>query len=203
MNNRKRTLIISFVFGMLGCLCYGSGDWLMVYGDTSYSGSLKWLTDGVAAISPWRNSLAMLLAFPGIIFYGIGLFAAGKFITDKKSAKIYRTLNIYGLTPWMCLHLFYIMIMYLFSWMIMLSEVFMLPPFIYWFILQIRGKTECPKVMAFTNVLVIYFVLYTIKSLMPDCSFRLAFTNGLMSESMIIWFIIMIVFTVKNKESHT
>ena len=98
-NNRKRSLIISFVFGMLGCLCYGSGDWLMVYGDTSYSGSLFWLTDGVAAISPWRNSLAMLLSFPGIIFYGIGLFAAGKFITDKKSAKIYQTLNIYGLTP--------------------------------------------------------------------------------------------------------
>ena len=225
-NNRKRSLIISFVFGMLGCLCYGSGDWLMVYGDTSYSGSLLWLTDGVAAISPWRNSLAMLLSFPGIIFYGIGLFAAEKFITDKRSAKIYQTLNIYGLTPWMCLHLFYIMIMYLYSWMInngyseaalpacealyshlswirMLSEVLMLPPFIYWFILQIRGKTECPKAMAFTSVLVIYGVLYGIKSLMPDCPFRIGFTNGLMSESMIIWFVIMIVFTVKNNGSQT
>lgn len=32
MNNRKRVLIISFLFGMLGCLCFGSGDWLMMYG---------------------------------------------------------------------------------------------------------------------------------------------------------------------------
>ena len=29
--------------GMLGCLCYGGGDWLMLYGDPSYAGSLSWL----------------------------------------------------------------------------------------------------------------------------------------------------------------
>lgn len=99
MNVRKKTLIISFICGMLGCLCIGSSDWLMIYGDTTHSGSLIWLTDGAANIAPWRNSLAMFIAFPGIIFYGIGLFAAEKFITDKKSASIYKTLNIYGLTP--------------------------------------------------------------------------------------------------------
>lgn len=221
MNNRKKTLIISFICGMLGCLCFGLSDWLMIYGDTAHSGSLYWLTDGAGNIAPRRNSLAMFLAFPGIIFYGIGLFAAGKFITDKKSAGIYKTLNIYGLTPWLCLHLFYVMIIYLYSWMmnngyadaalpscealfshlswiVMLSEVFMLPPFIYWFILQIRGKTEFPKAMAFTNVLVIYGVLYAIKSIMPDSPFRIGFTNGLMSESMIIWFAILLVFSIKN-----
>lgn len=219
--NKKRTLIISFIFGMLGCICFGSGDWLMIYGETAHAGSIFWLTDGAAAIAPWRNTLAMALAFPGIIFYGIGLFAAGKFITDQKSARIYRTLNIFGLTPWLCLHLFYIMILFLYSWLmnseysaaalpacealfshlswiITLSEVFMLPPFIYWFIIQIRGKTEFPKAMAFTNVLVIYGILYIVKSLMPDCPFRIGFTNGLMSESMIIWFTIMLVFSAKK-----
>lgn len=221
-DNRKRILIISFISGMLGCICFGTGDWLMIYGDTAYSGGLYWLTEGAADIAPWRNFLAMLLAFPGIIFYGAGLFAAGKFITDRRDAKIYRVLNIFGLTPWLCLHLFYIMILYLFSWMtnngcadaalpscealfshlswvIMLSEAFMLPPFIWWFVLQIRGKTVFPRGMAFTNVLVIYGILYLIKCLMPDTPFRLGFTNGLMSESMIIWFAIMLVFTARNK----
>lgn len=220
-DNKRRTLIISFVIGMLGCLCYGSGDWLMIYGDTAHNGSIYWLTEGAAAVAPWRNGLAMALAFPGIIFYGIGLFAAGKLITDEKGARIYRTLNIFGLTPWICLHLFYIMILYLYSWLmnngfaeaalpacealfshlswvIYASEALMLPPFIWWFILQIRGKTECPKAMAFTNVLVIYGLLYLVKSLMPDSPFRLGFTNGLMSESMIIWFAIMIVFTARK-----
>ena len=54
--------------------------------------------------------------------------------------------------------------------------------------------------MAFTNVLVIYGILYFIKSIMPDSPFRIGFTNGLMSESMIIWFAIMIIFVSKNKK---
>jgi len=26
---------------MLGCLCYGGGDWLMMYGDPTYSVTMK------------------------------------------------------------------------------------------------------------------------------------------------------------------
>ena len=39
---------------MLGCLCYGGGDWLMMYGDPTCNGTLKWLTTGTAAIAEWR-----------------------------------------------------------------------------------------------------------------------------------------------------
>lgn len=34
-----------------------------------------------------------------------------------KGEKIYHYLNAFGLTLWMCLHLFYIMILYLYTWM--------------------------------------------------------------------------------------
>lgn len=209
----KRKLYLSLICGILGCFCFGCGDWLMIYGDTSHSGNLYWLTNGVVNIAPWRNALAMFLSFPGIILYGIALFAVADFINNKKEQKVYKTLTTFGLTPWLCLHLFYIMIMYVFSWMnnngyadaslavsealyshlswiVMLSEVFMLPPFIYWFWLQIRKKTVFSRGCAFTNVLVIYAVLYIIKMLLPDSPFRIGFTNGLMSESMVIWFII-------------
>lgn len=37
--NGKRTLMISFTCEMPGCLCHGSGDWLMIYGDPAHSGS--------------------------------------------------------------------------------------------------------------------------------------------------------------------
>ena len=221
--SNSKSLIAAFIFGMAGCICFGSGDWLMVYGNTNADGTIYWLTDGVANIASWRNTLAMLLAFPGIIFYGIGLFAAEKLIVEPKQRKIYHTLTIYGLTPWLALHLFYIMILYAFAWMnsngyadaalpiceavfshlswiVMVSEAFMLPPFIYWFYLQFTKKTFFPKSMAFTNVLVIYGILYCIKSFMPDSPFRIGFTNGLMSESMIIWFAIMIIFIFKNKK---
>lgn len=208
---------------MLGCLCFGGGDWLMIYGDPSCSGTISWLTAGTAVIPQWRYNLAMALAFPGIIFYGIALFAVENYIEGKKERKRYHYLNAFGLTPWIALHLFYIMILTLFSWMnengyeseamtvcegvfkqlswlIPVTEGLMLPVFLYWFYLQITSKTVFPRWMDFTNVLVVFGILKGLTLLMPVSAFRLGFTNGLMSESMIIWFGIMLLHEKVRRE---
>lgn len=140
-----------------------------------------------------------------------------------KGEKIYHYLNAFGLTPWMCLHLFYIMILYLYiwmtghgyadaalpacealfdhlSWVIIVSEVVMLPVFLYWFYVVVRGKTTLPRWMAAGNVLVFYCILSVIKSILPDTAFRLGFTNGLMSESMIFFFILIWIVGSKTAE---
>ena len=207
-----RKLSIALLCGFLGCLCYGAGDWLMVYGDTTYTGKLFWLTSGVAGIPAWRNELAMALAFPGIILYGIALFAIGRLITGEKARRVYHYLNAFGLTPWLCLHLFYIMILYLFgwmtqngyagaalpacealydhlSWLIPVSEGLMLPVFLYWFYAVLSGKTVLPKRAAVWNVLTFYVIFSVVKNLLPDNPFRIGFTNGLMSESMVLFFL--------------
>ncbi len=129
---------------------------------------------------------------------------------------------MFGLTPWLSLHLFYVMLLSLFSfltsrgfeddalriseglffqlsWIVYVSQLMMVPVFIYWFYLQIRGKTVFPKVFACTNVLVIFSVLTLMTYLFPVSAFRLGFINGRMSESMIIWFIILLIFTYKSK----
>lgn len=219
----KKTLALAMICGILGCFCYGGGDWLMIYGDTTSSGELFWLTQGASQIAPWRNGLAMFLAFPGIIFYGIALFYIGRFIRGEKERKIYYYLNAFGLTPWMCLHLFYIMILYLYNWMtnngyseaalpacealyshlswvVMVSEVLMLPVFLYWFYVVVRGKTTLPRWMAAGNVLVFYVVLLAVKSFLPDTPFRIGFTNGLMSESMIFFFLLIWIVGGKNEK---
>lgn len=206
--------ICALTAGLLGCLCFGGGDWLMMFGNPTYTGNLKWLTIGTAAIPQWRYILAMALAFPGIILYGLALFAVQDYITDEKKKKIYHYLNVFGLTPWITLHLIYVVILSLFawlnnngfsneacticealfdnfSWLIPVSEGLMLPVFLYWFYLQITGNTIFKKGMAFTNVLVIFGIFKGISMLMPESSFRIAFTNGLMSESMIVWFLLM------------
>lgn len=213
----------ALVCGMLGCLCFGGGDWLMIYGDADYDAAfLSWLTSGAAQIPIWRFVLAMALAFPGIILYGTALFAVQNYIKDEKERRIYRYLNAFGLTPWIALHLFYIMILTLFSylcgnghnideareicyslyaplsWVVIVSEAVMLPVFVYWFYLQVTGRTAFPRAFAFTNVLVIFAILKGVSMLLPVSAFRIAFTNGLMSESMIIWFAIMLVFELKT-----
>lgn len=42
-------------------------------------------------------------------------------------------------------------------------------------------------------------VLKLLTMLMPDSAFRLAFTNGLMSESMLIWFVSMLLWSLIHK----
>ena len=79
------------------------------------------------------------------------------------------------------------------SWLVPAAEALMLPVFLYWFWLQLRGKTVFPQGMAFTNVLIIYALLKGLSLAMPVSAFRLGFTNGLMSESMILWFGIMLI----------
>ena len=75
----------------------------------------------------------------------------------------------------------------------------MLPVFFYWFYLQIEGRTVFAKGMAFTTVLIIFAVLKLVAILIPESAFRLGFTNGLMSESMVLWFAIMLIMELKGK----
>ena len=218
----KRKTARALLCGVLGCLCFGTGDWLMLYGDTAHKGSIFWLTEGAAAIPAWRNNLAMALSFPGILLYGIALLALGNFLRGEQRKRIYWHLTTFSLTPWLALHLFYIMILFGFEWMtgngyeaaalsvsealfghlawiVPVSEVLMLPPYFYWAYLLIRGKSHFPRWMALSNPLVFYGILKAVTLLMPDGAFRLAFTNGLMSESMALWFGSMLLWLGRRK----
>lgn len=212
--NKKLTLTL--LCGLLGCLCMGAGDWLMIYGDTAHTGAISWLTLGVAQIPSWRNSLAMVLAFPGVILYGIALFALGALIKEERRQRVYHYLTAFSLTPWLCLHLFYIMILYGFAWMsgngyasaalpvseavfshftwlVPVSEALMLPSYFCWGWLVLRRESVLPRWMVLCNPLVFYSLLKLLTSLMPEGAFRLAFTNGLMSESMALWFLSLLI----------
>ena len=85
------------------------------------------------------------------------------------------------------------------SWVIIVSEIMMIPVFIYWFYLQIKGKTIFPKGYAFTNVIFIFIILKLFLKFIPTSAFRLGFTNGLMSESMLIWFVIKLFYQKKRE----
>ena len=84
MTGRRRTALCA---GWLGCLCYGAGDWLMIYGDPARVGALSWLTAGTAAMPQWRLNAAMALAFPGILFYGAALFALQGYIPGERERR--------------------------------------------------------------------------------------------------------------------
>ena len=55
-----------------------------------------------------------------------------------------------------------------------------------------------PKRMAFSSPIMFYLVLKGVSLLMPFSAFRLAFTNGLMSEAMFLWFLSMLLWSTKR-----
>ena len=60
------------------------------------------------------------------------------------------------------------------------------------------GSTVFPKGMAAANVIVIYLLLKGISLCLPISAFRMGFTNALMSESMIIWFGIALIWDIRR-----
>ena len=221
ISNKK--LSIMFAVGILGCILMAVSDWLMIWGNTAFEGNLAWLTLGAAKIPEWRNALAMGFAFPAVIFYAAGLLNMSYLIKNHKDKMIYSALTAIGFTPWLCIHLLYTMILFTFSFIynkinvemsyevceamfnhftfvVMLGQIIMLLPFIYLFVITLQKKTIFPKWMCINNPLLIYVVLKAITMLLPDNAFRLAFTNGLMSEAMLIWFIFYIVFLPRYRK---
>ena len=217
MEISKKMWTISMIAGIIGAVLMAASDWMMIYGDTAYTGKLVWLTKGVLDMDPGQNALAMMLAFPAVLFYSIALVSIRHAFKSEKERKNYTFITILGLTPWLCLHLFYTMIFYMaswlhmngygklacltgeavfehFGWIVIAGEVFMVLPWIYLFVKTLRNRTHFHRLIAFDNPLLIYVVLKCLTAFMPDRPFRLAFTNGLMSEAMIIFFIIYLIF---------
>lgn len=216
MNQRKCRLISSLLCGLLGCILMACSDWLMIYADPAFRGSLTWLTEGAAHIPAWRNGLAMALAFPAVILCTLGLLGIRDFLPQEKHRRIYSLMSVLSVTPWLAVHLFYIMILYLFAWLngngfqsvafgasealvqqflwlAPVSEGIMALPFFYLFYLFLTGRSSFFRWMAFNNPLIIYAVLKAVSAYLPVSAARLAFVNGLMSESLFCWFLLFLI----------
>jgi len=203
-----------FLIGMLGSLCYGISDWIMMYGDpTGLSKKAPILTKGTAQISTWRYILAMILSYPGTVFYIIGLYGYERYILNKKHRKIYHWLNVVNFTPWMTLHFIYIIIMFAFhfmmtngyqdiaipvsealytnfSWVIVVSILFMVPAFVYYLYLIITNRTSFKKIMGIAHMLPIMCVMYIFTALLPSSAFKKGFLNAVANQSLFISFLI-------------
>ena len=213
---KRRRLLPLLLCGIAGCLLMMTSDYLMIYGDPTFRGSLAWLTEGAARIPAWRNGLAMLLAFPAVACYAVGLFAIRSYLPREKHQRTYCALTALGLTPWLALHLFYTMVLFLFAWLtgngyesvafgaaeamvrqflwlVPVGEGLMLLPFVYLFLVFATGSSCYPRWMALNNPLIIYAIIKTITVYLPASAVKLAFINGLMSECMLLWFLIFLI----------
>ena len=220
MEHKKLSLIL--ICGVLGSLLMAASDWLMIYGDVSYTGNLAWLTNGVSQISAKRNAFALMVAIPAVVLYAVALYEVGYLFKDTSKRSLYHLLTIIGMTPWLCIHLFYIMILFVFgylhtcnqlalahslcelmfgqfSFIILAGEVLMILPFVYLMLQSLKGETILPKTFGYVNPIFLFIILKLVTFLMPNNGFRLAFTNGLMCDALLIWFILLYLKVKKSQ----
>lgn len=74
-----KKLKLLLLMGLLGATILFSSDYLMIYGDPSFSGKIAWLTTGVSSVIASRNAMAMGMAFVAIIFYALSIFGVRYF----------------------------------------------------------------------------------------------------------------------------
>ena len=81
----KEKSIIMLLCGILGCICFGCGDRLMIYGDVTHMGSLYWLTSGTAQIpdSPFRLDFTNRLMSKSMIIWFVIVFIWEKDVLRK------------------------------------------------------------------------------------------------------------------------
>lgn len=81
----KKKSIIMLLCGILGCICFGCGDRLMIYGDVTHMGSLYWLTSGTAQIpeSPFRLGFTNGLMSESMIIWFVIVFIWGERCSKK------------------------------------------------------------------------------------------------------------------------
>ena len=81
----KKKSIIMLLCGILGCICFGFGDRLMIYGDVTHMGSLYWLTSRTAQIpdSPFRLGFTNGLMSESMIIWFVIVFIWGERCSKK------------------------------------------------------------------------------------------------------------------------
>lgn len=218
---KDRILKLNLILGMLGALCFASGDWLMAFGDPTHTGDYFWLTEGAKHISAGRNALSLAVAFPGVILCAMALLTLERAVRPGRQRMTWRYLTTYSLLPWLTVHTFIALQLFTFGWMSRNGyEAAALPtaqavnaqfgwmalicyalisiPFFLWLILGLLGKLRMPRLMALVNPVLFVPLLVALRPLVPDGPFKPGYINAEISTSFFLFFAGLFLYLLRN-----
>lgn len=211
MKPTDRVLKFNLILGMLGALMLAAGDWLMIFGDPAHKGNMFWLSEGVKHIPAWRNTLALALGIPGVIFSAIALLSLEMLVKPGVRRMYWRYLTSYSLLPWLTVHTVLGLQLFTFGWMsrngheaatlplaeamnahffwmALICYLLITVPFILWLVMGLRGKLRVPKPLALVSPVITVPVLVLLRPLIPNGPFRPGYMNGEISTSFFLFF---------------
>lgn len=218
-------LLFNLALGMIGALLLAFGDWTMIYGDPQHTPGFFWLSEGAKHIPDWRNTLALATGIPGVILCAMGMLSLEHAVKPGMRRINWRYLTAYSLLPWLTVHAFIVMQIYLFgwmsrngyeeaafptlqalnehfSWMALVCYGLIMIPFIMWLVLGLRGRLRTPRLMGLVNPIVFVPILVLLRPLIPNGPAKPGYINGEISTSFFLFFLgIFLYFLFSQKRS--
>lgn len=204
-----------WVYGIIGCICFGIGDWLLGYVDPAQVGTelFYFIRAGHGADYPAAKAVVtMALAMVGMLFYLPALLHISDVAADQKTASHLR--YTFGLCAvgWFAIHFIVSVNVSVFSWMaknageelangishhlgnsmlicLYAAYLFAAIPCV-WIIVDIlRNKTELKRSAALFTPLVWTAVIGAAASILPASPFSYGLYTCCMNAGMLVWFL--------------
>ncbi|MBQ7433296.1 MAG: hypothetical protein IJV50_07565 [Lachnospiraceae bacterium] len=215
MKNSSRKL---WTLGIIGCICFGIGDWLLGYVDPGVIGEeFHVMRVGHGAdYSLMKVTVTLFLGVIGMAFLIPGFRAQADILKDEKRKPLFRFFMTLCAVAWLVIHVTVSAGIFVYSWcmhqgdavlahdlaidvmnlfqpMQLVSYVFLAVPLIMQILDIVRGRTVCKRTaVLFTSV--VWMCVFSIFKFVFPAS---AFVNGLdtfsMNAGMIVWFIYLLL----------
>ena len=209
MKNNSRKL---WMLGIIGCLLFGIGDWLLGYvapGQIGAEFHVMRVGHG-ADYSLVKVAITLLFGVIGTAFLIPGFRAQADILKDEKRKPLFRFLMSLCVVAWLVIHTTVSVGIYIYSWcmhmgdpalahnltidvmdlfqpMQIVSYVFLAVPLVMQIVDIVRGKTVCNrKAVLFTSV-VWMCVFSVIAKVLPASPFANGLDTFSMNAGMIVW----------------
>lgn len=208
-----------WIYGIIGCLCFGIGDWLLGYVDpTLIEEDLFYFIrvgHGVD-FQTIRGVITMILAMIGMLFYLPGLKHIADITLDKKSSNHLRYVFELCSIGWFTIHFIVVVNVLVYSWTIKsigtesayaisnylgnallpclyIAYIFVAIPLILLIIYIFLGKTHLKKRDIIFTPIIWMIIINVIVFILPSTAFSYGLYTFGMNGGMLVWFIYLLI----------
>ena len=204
-----------WLFGIIGAVCFGIGDWLLGYIDPGIAGeSFSVIKAGHGAgYDLFKITITLLFGAIGVPFLMLGCVKMADLITEeKKNFRFWMALLPVG---WLIIHFTVSVFIYAYSWSMqngmdetaeklaadiehmmqpaqIVSYLFIGIPLVLLIVYVLRGKTVLKKRSQFFTPLLWMALLSGLKFIVPATPFSNGIDTFCMNAGLIIWFVYLI-----------
>ena len=201
--------------GIIGCLLFGIGDWLLGFVDPGkVDGDVFYFISAGHGVdyADWKIVVTLVLAVIGVLFFSQGCIHIADYMKNEKDRAGARRVFTFITYPWLTIHFTVTIMVFVYSYMCknvgesqaaLMSQYMdrLFDPFVFlsYFILLVafadpiiviaRGRTIFKKREAFFTPLTWCAVIGLISIILPESAFSKGLYTFCMNGGMIIWFV--------------